>query len=43
MNKLFYGGNLDVLHRFIRDETVDLCYFDLPFIEGKQFGIIKQL
>ena len=30
MNKLFYGDNLDVLRKFIRDETVDLCYIDSP-------------
>jgi len=43
MNKLFDGDNLDVLRRFIRDETVDLCYIDPPFIEVEQFGIIEQL
>jgi len=26
VNKLFYGDNLDVLRRKIREETVDLCY-----------------
>src|SRR3954465_11531839 len=31
MNKLFYGDNLDVLRKKIRDETVDLCYIDPPF------------
>lgn len=30
MNKLFYGDNLDILRRFVRDETVDLCYIDPP-------------
>jgi DNA modification methylase len=30
MNKLFYGDNLDVLRKFIRDETVDLYYIDPP-------------
>ena len=25
MNKLFYGDNLDILRKFVRDETVDLC------------------
>jgi len=43
MNKLFHGDTLDVLRRLIRDETIDLCYIDPAFIEGKQFGIIKQL
>jgi 16S rRNA G966 N2-methylase RsmD len=31
MNKLYYGDNLDVLRKFVRDETVDLCYIDPPF------------
>ena len=31
MNKLFYGDNLDILRKFVRDETVDLCYIDPPF------------
>ncbi|MDQ3133163.1 MAG: hypothetical protein M3Q99_20735 [Acidobacteriota bacterium] len=30
MNKLFYGDNLDILRKFVRDETVDLCYIDPP-------------
>src|SRR5256885_14669710 len=28
---LFYGDNLEVMRRYIRDETVDLCYIDPPF------------
>ena len=40
MNKLFYGDNLDVLHRFTRDETVDLCYFDLPFNSRRNYNQI---
>jgi hypothetical protein len=27
-NALYYGDNLDVLRRKIKDETVDLCYID---------------
>ena len=30
-NKLFYGDNLEVLRRHVKDETVDLCYIDPPF------------
>lgn len=43
MNKLYYGHNPDILCKFIRDETVDLCYINPSFIEDKQFGIIVQL
>ena len=31
MNKLYYGDNLDILRKFVRDKTVDLCYIDPPF------------
>lgn len=31
MNKLFYDDNLDILRKFIRNETIDLCYIDPPF------------
>jgi hypothetical protein len=26
LNKLFYGDNLDILRRYIKDESVDLVY-----------------
>ncbi len=29
-NLLYYGDNLDVLRRHIRDESVDLVYLDTP-------------
>jgi 16S rRNA G966 N2-methylase RsmD len=28
---LFYGDNLDVMRRHIKDESVDLVYLDPPF------------
>lgn len=40
MNKLFYGDNLDVLRRFIRDETVDLAYIDPPFNSKRNYNQI---
>src|ERR1051326_2500019 len=30
-NLLYYGDNLDVLQRYVKDETVDLVYLDPPF------------
>ena len=30
-NFLFYGDNLDVLRRHVKDETADLIYLDPPF------------
>lgn len=40
MNKLFYGDNLDVLRKFIKDETVDLCYIDPPFNSKRNYNQI---
>jgi site-specific DNA-methyltransferase (adenine-specific) len=39
MNKLFYGDNLDVLRKKLRnqDETVDLCYIDPPFNSKRNY------
>jgi 16S rRNA G966 N2-methylase RsmD len=30
-NRQFYGANLDILRRYIKDESVDLVYLDPPF------------
>ena len=30
-NILYYGDNLDILMRYIKDESVDLIYLDPPF------------
>ena len=30
-NVLYYGDNLDVLRKDIKDESVDLIYLDPPF------------
>ena len=40
MNKLFYGDNLDILRRFIRDETVVLCYIEPPFYSKQNYNQI---
>jgi DNA modification methylase len=37
MNKLFYGDYLDVLPKFIRDETVDLCNIDPPLNSKRDY------
>jgi DNA modification methylase len=39
-NKLFYGDNLEVLKRHIKDETVDLCYIDPPFNSKRNYNQI---
>ena len=30
-NRLYYGDNLDILRRYIKDESVDLVSLDPPF------------
>lgn len=37
MNKLVHGDNLDMLRKFIRYETVDLCYID-PLFNSNRNG-----
>ena len=39
-NLLYYGDNLDVLRRHVRDETVDLCYIDPPFNSQRNYNQI---
>jgi hypothetical protein len=39
-NKIYYGDNLDVLRRYIKDETVDLCYIDPPFNSKRNYNQI---
>lgn len=39
-NKLYYGDNLDILRKFIEDESVDLCYIDPPFNSKRNYNIL---
>ncbi len=41
-NILYYGDNLDILKRYIKDESVDLVYLDPPFQSGKTYNILFQ-
>ena len=38
-NKLYYGDNLEVLRRHIKDESVDLVYLDPPFQSGRDYNV----
>lgn len=40
MNKLYYGDNLEVLRKYVRDETIDLCYIDPPFNSKRNYNQI---
>lgn len=38
-NLLYYGDNLDVLRRHVKDETVDLVYLDPPFNSNATYNV----
>ena len=40
MNTLYYGDNLDVLRRYIADESVDLIYLDPPFNSNRSYNVL---
>jgi site-specific DNA-methyltransferase (adenine-specific) len=39
-NKLYYGDNLEVLKRYVKDETVDLVYLDPPFNSRQDYNVL---
>lgn len=39
-NVLYYGDNLEVLHRYIDNDSIDLIYIDPPFFSSKAYEII---
>ncbi len=39
-NTLYYGDNLDVLRRYVKDESVDLVYLDPPFNSSQTYNIL---
>lgn len=39
-NTLYYGDNLDVLRRYIKNETVDLIYLDPPFKSNQDYNVL---
>ena len=39
-NRLFYGDNLEILRRKVKDESVDLCYIDPPFNSKRTYNQI---
>jgi DNA modification methylase len=39
-NTLYYGDNLDVLRRYVKDETVDLVYLDPPFNSNATYNVL---
>lgn len=39
-NKLYFGDNLDILYRYVNDESVDLIYLDPPFKSSQDYNIL---
>jgi len=39
-NVLYYGDNLDVLRRYLDDESVDLIYLDPPFNSNADYNVL---
>ena len=39
-NALYYGDNLDILRRYIDDNSVDLVYLDPPFQSGRDYNVL---
>ncbi|MFZ1087066.1 MAG: DNA methyltransferase [Terracidiphilus sp.] len=39
-NKLYYGDNLEVLQRYLKDESVDLVYLDPPFNSRQDYNVL---
>ena len=42
VNKLYYGDNLEILRKYISDESVDLIYLDPPFNSQRAYNVIFQ-
>jgi len=40
MNTLYYGDNLDILRRYVKDESVDLIYLDPPFNSNQDYNVL---
>lgn len=40
MNYLYYGDNLDILRRYIKDESIDLIYLDPPFKSNQDYNVL---
>jgi len=38
MGTLYYGDNLDILRRYLKDQSVDLVYLDPPFNSAQNYN-----
>ena len=42
MGTLYYGDNLDIMRRYLDDESVDLVYLDPPFNSAQNYNAFFQ-
>jgi 16S rRNA G966 N2-methylase RsmD len=42
-NYLYYGDNLDILRRYVQNESVDLIYLDPPFNSSQNYNILCKI
>jgi site-specific DNA-methyltransferase (adenine-specific) len=42
MGTLYYGDNLDIMRRYLEDESVDLVYLDPPFNSAQNYNAFFQ-
>ena len=40
MNTLYYGDNLEILRRLVKDESVDLVYLDPPINSNATYNVL---
>jgi len=40
MNTLYYGDNLEILRKYVPDESVDLIYLDPPFNSKRAYNVL---
>ena len=40
MGTLFYGDNLEIMRKYLKDETVDLIYLDPPFNSKADYNLL---
>ena len=38
-NNLYYGDNLDIIRKYIHDNSIDLIYLDPPFNSKANYNI----
>jgi len=39
-NMLYYGDNIEILPRYIKDESIDLVYLDPPFNSNQDYNVL---